>query len=335
MAKNNNLQDFLIDVANAIRNKKGTTALINPQDFSAEIASISGGGVVSELDTSDTTTTTEDVLSGYSFYDKDEKLVSGTIETMAGGTFTSNQVLNTKGKYLTDDIVVNISGGDTREENDALYKMKSVDFMRGELGDEYPISLPSDADYEEQQIFINDNIIDSNSNITNFSEYAMINCADELYKNLKFKDLSPLKTMTLDVLVNMLNNISYSDKEPLENTVNTSQTSATADKVRNGRLFYDKNGNKTLGIINTLVGKRVDINQIIPTANKYITDNIEIDIKAAGKNINETFNEMKSLDRIMYNLGDVNYNDLPTDNEYSEQQTYVNNLIYEIQGVQF
>ena len=207
--------------------------------------------------------------------------------------------------------------------------------MRGELGDEYPISLPSGADYEEQQIFINDNIIDSNSNITNFSEYAIINCADELYKNLKFKDLSPLKTMTLDVLVNMLNNISYSDKEPLENTVNTSQTSATADKVRNGRLFYDKNGNKTLGIINTLVGKRVDINQIIPTANKYVTDNIEIDIKVAGKNTNETFNEMKSLDRIMYNLGDVNYNDLPTDNEYSEQQTYVNNLIYEIQGVQF
>lgn len=293
------------------------------------------GGAELELDTSDTTTTTEDVLSGYSFYDKDGKLVSGTIETMAGGTFTSNQVLNTKGKYLTDNIVVNVSGGDTREENDALYKMKSVDFMRGELGDEYPISLPSDADYEEQQIFIDDNIIDSNSNITNFSEYAIINCADELYKNLKFKDLSPLKTMTLDVLVNMLNNISYSDKEPLENTVNTGQTSATADKVRNGRLFYDKNGNKTLGIINTLVGKRVDINQTIPTANKYITDNIEIDIKAAGKNTNETFNEMKSLDRIMYNLGDVNYNDLPTDNEYSEQQTYVNNLIYEIQGVQF
>ena len=211
MAKNDNLQDFLIDVANAIRNKKGTTALINPQDFSAEIASISGGGVVSELDTSDTTTTTEDVLSGYSFYDKDGKLVSGTIETMAGGTFTSNQVLNTKGKYLTDDIVVNVSGGDTREENDTLAKLKSVDFMRGELGDEYPISLPSDADYEEQQIFINDNIIDSNSNITNFSEYAIINCVDELYKNLKFKDLSPLKTMTLDVLVNMLNNILYSD----------------------------------------------------------------------------------------------------------------------------
>ena len=44
MAKNNNLTDFLTDVANAIREKKGTTAKINPQDFSSEIASISTGG---------------------------------------------------------------------------------------------------------------------------------------------------------------------------------------------------------------------------------------------------------------------------------------------------
>lgn len=44
MAKNNNLTDFLTDVANAIREKKGTTDLINPQDFSSEIASIETGG---------------------------------------------------------------------------------------------------------------------------------------------------------------------------------------------------------------------------------------------------------------------------------------------------
>lgn len=42
MAKNNNLTDFLTDVADAIREKKGTSALIDPQDFSDEIASISG-----------------------------------------------------------------------------------------------------------------------------------------------------------------------------------------------------------------------------------------------------------------------------------------------------
>ena len=40
MAKNNNLTDFLTDVADAIRAKKGTTDKINPQDFASEIASI-------------------------------------------------------------------------------------------------------------------------------------------------------------------------------------------------------------------------------------------------------------------------------------------------------
>ena len=44
MAKDNNIQDFLTDVADAIREKKGTTDLINPQDFSNEIASIEVGG---------------------------------------------------------------------------------------------------------------------------------------------------------------------------------------------------------------------------------------------------------------------------------------------------
>ena len=43
MAKNNNLTDFLTGVADAIRTKKGTSGLINPQDFESEIASISSG----------------------------------------------------------------------------------------------------------------------------------------------------------------------------------------------------------------------------------------------------------------------------------------------------
>lgn len=44
MAKYNNLTDFLTDVADAIREKKGTSEPINPQDFSDEIASIEVGG---------------------------------------------------------------------------------------------------------------------------------------------------------------------------------------------------------------------------------------------------------------------------------------------------
>ena len=43
MSKQDNLTDFLKDVANAIREKKGTTEKINPQDFASEIASIEGG----------------------------------------------------------------------------------------------------------------------------------------------------------------------------------------------------------------------------------------------------------------------------------------------------
>ena len=44
MAKNNNLQDFLTDIANAIRTKTGTTNPINAQDFSDKILNIPTGG---------------------------------------------------------------------------------------------------------------------------------------------------------------------------------------------------------------------------------------------------------------------------------------------------
>lgn len=44
MAKTDNLTDFLTDIADAIREKKGTTGAINPQNFSSEIASIESGG---------------------------------------------------------------------------------------------------------------------------------------------------------------------------------------------------------------------------------------------------------------------------------------------------
>jgi hypothetical protein len=42
MAKTNNLTDFLTDVANAIREKEGSSEAINPQDFVAKIRSIAG-----------------------------------------------------------------------------------------------------------------------------------------------------------------------------------------------------------------------------------------------------------------------------------------------------
>lgn len=41
MDKSNNLNVFLKDVADAIREKKNSTALINPQNFSKEIKNLS------------------------------------------------------------------------------------------------------------------------------------------------------------------------------------------------------------------------------------------------------------------------------------------------------
>lgn len=49
MAKNDNLTDFLADVADAIREKKGTTDLINPQDFNAEIRELAGLSAVEKV----------------------------------------------------------------------------------------------------------------------------------------------------------------------------------------------------------------------------------------------------------------------------------------------
>lgn len=78
MAKNNNLTDFLTDVADAIREKDGSTGTINPQDFSDKILAIPTG-----VDTSDGNIEPTTVLKGYKGYAKGVA-VDGTIETYDG-----------------------------------------------------------------------------------------------------------------------------------------------------------------------------------------------------------------------------------------------------------
>lgn len=100
MAKNNNLTDFLTDVANAIRTKKGTTGTIDPQNFSSEIASISTG-----VDTSDGNIEPTTVLKGYKGYAKGVA-VNGAIETY-DGTVEDVVIYYTIGWPWNDDVYVN------------------------------------------------------------------------------------------------------------------------------------------------------------------------------------------------------------------------------------
>ena len=96
MADTSNLSNFLGDVADAIRTKKGTTETIPAANFDAEIASIETGS-----DISDATATANDILAGTTAYIADGK-VEGNIqkeEEIIGTMIGSSEILDTSDKY--------------------------------------------------------------------------------------------------------------------------------------------------------------------------------------------------------------------------------------------
>lgn len=120
MSKANNLKDFLIDVADAIRLKKGSTDLINPQDFSSEIASLPSGLEI--VDMTETTATIEpnkvyvwgmveslnitlgastDVSDFFAFRFRCSKPTM-TVVTVNGATWADDTELDAQGKPVLD-----------------------------------------------------------------------------------------------------------------------------------------------------------------------------------------------------------------------------------------
>lgn len=122
MAKNDNLKDFLIDVADAIREKKGTTEPINPQDFASEIASIeTGGGMVADAPIKDVNFYDYDGTRLYS-YSWDEIVAMTELPPLPtrkgliceGWNYTLEQIKEQPYKKADVGAIYNTSDGKTR-----------------------------------------------------------------------------------------------------------------------------------------------------------------------------------------------------------------------------
>ena len=135
-SKANNLTAFLTGIANALRAKKGTTELINPQDFESEITS----GTTTLQNKTITPTKSEQTIRADAGYDglesvKVEAIPSEYIDTTSG-TATGTDILKGKTAYAkgalitgtltTSSITIAVNGTTSSETTGTLYNEITV-----------------------------------------------------------------------------------------------------------------------------------------------------------------------------------------------------------------
>lgn len=131
MAKNNNLTDFLTNLANKFRSVLGTSETINPQNFEGLIDTTYTKGYNDAprgTDVSDTTATQADVLTGEYFYNSSGTKVQGTMANNGAlGTTTltaSNSSTSIPAGYTSGGTVkintTNLSAGSIKDGTSIL-----------------------------------------------------------------------------------------------------------------------------------------------------------------------------------------------------------------------
>lgn len=102
-------------IKNAIINKGVSVSDTDTfRSYASKIESMQTGGGV---DVSDTTATASDVKYGKVFHLSDGNRAVGTVGTFTAQEVTYNRTLNTNGKIVDGDIVINIGGGDIKQND--------------------------------------------------------------------------------------------------------------------------------------------------------------------------------------------------------------------------
>ena len=103
-----------------------------------------------------TTATPQDVLLGKKFLSEEGVIIEGSVEEFVPASeYKTNVVLNTKGKIVSENITINVTAEGARDAKETMYEMQEADYMRYLQGQISIYDVPSEAEYLEQQEYVN------------------------------------------------------------------------------------------------------------------------------------------------------------------------------------